>query len=344
MKISMPSRILDRETGGNTTYARHLEKGLLKLGHDVERIPSYAHPALTMLAESAYNLKNHGASHLTHYVADTGSLVRGSNPTVVTVHGVASRWIEGTRSPAKEKLWRTRVSRAVITSDSVITVSNSSANDICEIFNIAREKVNVIPHGIDVVKFAKPEAYTDELRTRTLPKNFVLYLGNIEPRKNLGNLIKAFQMPELRNSGTHLLIAGKPAWGYGDVMRMIEASPNVEHLGFVSDIDRIALMQSCDLFVFPSLYEGFGFPVVEALAAGAVVASTRRGSLAEVAGPSLVLDGTTPEELCRDILASLTNDEEREACLKAGGAWAKTFSWDQSIQRHVDVYTKTLKK
>lgn len=344
MKISMPSRILDRETGGNTTYARHLEKGLLSLGHQVDRIPSYGHPALTMLSESVFGLRKLGANHLTHYVADTGALLRGPNPTVVTVHGVASRWIEGTRSATKEKLWRARVSRAVATSDSVITVSNSSANDICEIFNIPREKVNVIPHGIDVAKFAKPEKYTEELLNRALPKNFVLYLGNIEPRKNLVNLIKAFQMPELKNSGAHLLIAGKPAWDYGEVMQMIEASANVEHLGFVSDTDRTALMQACDLFVFPSLYEGFGFPVVEALAAGAVVASTRRGSLAEVAGPALLLDGTSPEELSRDITESLADEEKREECLAAGVAWAQKFSWDQSIQSHVDVYTRTLNK
>lgn len=344
MKISMPSRILDRETGGNTTYARNLESGLLGLGHDVQRIASYSHPALTMLSESAFGLRKLGADHLVHYVADTGSLLRGPNPTVVTVHGVASRWIEGTRSPAKEKVWRTRVSRAVATSDSVITVSNSSANDICEIFNIPREKIAVIPHGIDAAKFAKPESLTEDLLARSLPRNFVLYLGNIEPRKNLLNLVKAFQLPQLKNSGTQLLIAGKPAWDYAEVMQMIDASPNVQHLGFVSDADRVALMQNCDLFVFPSLYEGFGFPVVEALAAGAVVASTRRGSLAEVAGPALVLDGTSPEELCRDISAALADDVSRAACQDAGVAWAQGFSWDQSIQRHVDVYAETLNK
>lgn len=340
----MPSRILDRETGGNTTYARHLEAGLTHLGHEVDRIPSYSHPALTMLSESVFGLKKLGDNHVTHYVADTGALLRGPNPTVVTVHGVASRWIEGTRSPGKEKLWRARVSRAVVASDSVITVSNSSANDICEIFNIAREKITVIPHGIDVAKFSIRETYTPAMLTRLLPEKFVLYLGNIEPRKNLVNLIKAFQLPELKKSGIHLLIAGRPAWDYGEVMQMIESSANVQHLGFVSDTDRIALMQNCDLFVFPSLYEGFGFPVVEALAAGAVVVSTRRGSLAEVAGPALVLDGVTPEELCRDITISLSDDVQRAECQNSGLAWAQRFSWEQSIQRHVDVYTETLNK
>ncbi|MGN5734286.1 glycosyltransferase family 4 protein [Arthrobacter psychrochitiniphilus] len=297
-----------------------------------------------MISESIFGLKRLGTNHVIHYVADTGALLRGPNPTVVTVHGVASRWVEGTRSGSKEKLWRTRVSRAVASSDSVITVSNSSANDICEIFNIEREKVAVIPHGIDAQKFATPCTYTPELLARSLPNQFVLYLGNIEPRKNLVNLIKAFQLPALRNSGVCLLIAGRPAWDYREVMGLIESSTNVDHLGFVSDTDRIALMQACDLFVFPSLYEGFGFPVVEALAAGAVVASTRRGSLREVAGPALLLEGTSAEELCRDILNSLSDDALRTACKSEGYKWAKGFSWEKSISRHLDVYENVLQK
>lgn len=344
MKISMPSRILDRETGGNTTYARHLETGLLDLGHQVMRIPSFSHPAFTMISESVFGLKRLGANHVTHYVADTGALLHGPNPTVVTVHGVASRWIKGSRSVAKEKLWRTRVSRAISSSDSVVTVSNSSANDICEIFDITREKITVIPHGIDAVKFSAPKTYTPELLTHSIPKSFVLYLGNIEPRKNLVNLIRAFQMPALRDSEVQLLIAGRPAWDYGEVMALIESSANIHHLGFVSDTDRIALMQACDLFVFPSLYEGFGFPVVEALAAGAVVASTRRGSLAEVAGPALVLEGTSAEELCRDIEIALSDEDLRAKCRKEGLKWAQSFSWERSVQRHLEVYENVLQK
>jgi glycosyltransferase involved in cell wall biosynthesis len=342
MKIYMPSRILDRHVGGNTTYARRIAEGITGLGHEVARIPSMSNAPLTMVRETLEGLRRGGPNEVLHSVSDTGLLVPGPRPTVVTVHGVASRWIDGVRSPAKEAVWRFRVGRAIKSSDRVITVSNSSANDIQDVFGLSPEKITVIHHGIEIKKFSTPTELSPELQA-IIPKQFALYLGNIEPRKNLGALISAFNDPELSKLDVPLIIAGKPAWDFKSTMDAIEASPNVMHIGFVSDSDRTALMQQCTLFLFPSLYEGFGFPVLEALAAGAVVASSRRGSLEEVAGPALPLKQLDADGLAEGIVGALTDENRRRNCSESGPAWASRFSWDDSIRSHIEVYESMLK-
>lgn len=341
MRILMPSRILDRHTGGNTTYARHIANGLTHRGIPVGRIPSRSNPVLTMLQETATGLGKGEPGDLLHYTSDTGPLVRTRRPSIVTVHGVASRWITAARNSRQEKVWRTRVQRAIDSTDHVITVSNSSANDVHEVFGVERERLTTIEHGIDVPLFAAPTTLSDEVRAQ-LPERFVLYLGNIEPRKNLAQLVRAFALPEVRALGVKLVIAGKVAWNADDSLTVIDASEDVIRLGFVSDEDRRALMQSCIAFAFPSLYEGFGFPVVEALAAGAVVVTSSRGSLEEVAGPSIRFDSLEVEGIAAGIVRAVSDESARAACLATGLEWASHFTWDASVDKHVEVYKKVL--
>lgn len=340
MRIAMPSRIVDRHVGGNTTYARRIAVGLRERGHEVLTMPASDHPALTIARETAYGWYRSNRGTICHYVADTGPLVRTRNPSVVTVHGIASRWTTVARSPAQSMIWRYRVQRAISGTDALITVSRSSARDVAAVFNVEETDIHVIPHGIDADRFARPTPLSAEAGSWFLPEDFVLYLGNIEPRKNVSNLIRAFQTEQLRASGLPLVIAGKPAWSYAETMALISSVPNVIYLGFVSDQDRVALMQRCRLFVFPSYYEGFGFPVLEALAAGAVVACSERGSLKEVSGPAISLDDLDPDGLAHSIEGALTNDSARTHCLKNGAGWARGFNWDASVTAHIDVYSQ----
>lgn len=338
MKIAMPTRILDRHTGGNTTYARRIAEGLTRAGHEVLRMPASSRPEVTMLKETAYGLGGKQMDTVCHYVADTGPLVRTRKPSVVTVHGIASRWTKVARSSEQEAVWRYRVRRAIQSTDALITVSRSSARDIASVFNVTESSINVIEHGIDAKIFSTPTSFSEEANKWNLPAEYVLYLGNIEPRKNVANLIRAFQTSELRSLGVLLVIAGKPAWNYAETMAEIDKADNVIHLGFVSDQDRIALMQNCSLFAFPSYYEGFGFPVLEAMAAGAVVTCSQRGSLEEISGPAIPMDDLSPTGLSEALQRSLDNESARRHCLTEGHSWATKFNWDTSISKHVDVY------
>jgi glycosyltransferase involved in cell wall biosynthesis len=341
MKILMPARIVDRQVGGNTTYARHIESGLLRRDIAVGRIQAGSNPHSTLLMETLAARGSGRPGDILHFVADTGPLLRCRRPSVVTVHGVASRWIDTARTPTQESVWRTRVRRAIDSTDRIITVSHSSADDIQNVFGISADRISTIYHGIDVAKFSTPTQLSPQL-AETLPSKFALYVGNIEPRKNLVELVKAFDLPELKAIGLPLVIAGKPAWNSEESMRAIHASPNVHYVGYVSDSDRIALMQASEVFVFPSLYEGFGFPVLEALAAGAVVTTSRKGSLAEVSGPALEIQDLSAEGVASGVVNALTDANARAQCLQAGLTWAATFSWDDSVDKHVEIYKSLL--
>lgn len=337
MKVLMPARILDRQVGGNTTYARNVARGLLERGINVGRIPSGSNPIQTALKETVAAIVPAKGNHILHYVADTGPLVKSRTPSLVTVHGVASRWISTARTTRQEYIWRQRVAAAIRNTDRVITVSESSADDVSCIFKVPRENISVIHHGIDTELFGGRAALSEEIRAQ-VPDEFCLYVGNIEPRKNLVALIMAMDALGGDSNALPLVIAGRPAWNYEDTMRAIDKSPNVIHLGFVSNDDRRALMQKCKLFVFPSLYEGFGFPILEAMAAGAPVLTTDKGSLTEVRGPARVIPGTNAESISSSILTALQDSSWLANAHRAGQEWAGTFSWSKSVSEHIKVY------
>lgn len=337
----MPGRILERHVGGNTTYARNIAGGLAARGHTVDTIPFGANPLIAALHENRVALRRGSANEVIHYVADTGPLIATRGPSVVTIHGVASRWASGIRNARQEFVWRKRVERAANSTNLVITVSNSSANDISDVFGIDPTRIRTIPHGIEFKKFSTATALSDTVRG-LVPSDFILYVGNIEPRKNVTELVRAMQQKSVRSLGLPLVVAGKPAWNYGESMKLIQQTDNVIYLGFVSDEDRTALMQRAKLFVFPSRYEGFGFPVLEALASGARVLTSGRGALAEVAGPSITLESLTPESIATGIERALSvgdqTPEEAEICRQ----WARNFDWSTSIEAHIEAYREVL--
>ncbi|PSR41898.1 glycosyltransferase family 1 protein [Rhodococcus sp. AD45-ID] len=336
----MPGRILDRHVGGNTTYARTVAEGLRARDVEVVSMPFSNNAIRTIIDETRVGLQRNSA-HVLHYVADTGPLVPTNTPSVVTVHGVASRWISGVRGPAQEKIWRTRVRRAIASTDALMTVSQSSAKDIAEIFDVSLDSIQVIPHGIEWGLFESPVALSNEVSER-IPDDFMLYVGNIEPRKNIPALVNAVAAKDVRAHGLPLVIAGKPAWNFSEAMATIESSPDVIYLGFVSDDDRAALMQRCALFVFPSRYEGFGFPVLEAMAAGAPVLTSNCGALAEVAGPSKILDSVDADAISQGITETLADADWLSSATRDGKAWSSSFSWSASVDAHLALYRKVL--
>lgn len=341
MKVYIPERFLERNVGGNTTYARNLSEGLQRRGVAVGLIPAGKNAVSTVLHENNFALGKRPKPSLVHFVADTGPLIPVRGPSVLTVHGVASRWIKTARTASQEAIWRWRVQRAIKSTGQLITVSQSSADDISEIFTVDPSLISVIHHGVDHAKFAQDATMSPSVAQR-LPERFALYLGNVEPRKNLVALVEAFDAIGRRDDSLILVIAGRPAWNYKESMEAIGRSSNVLYLGFVSDLDRTALMQRCSLFIFPSLYEGFGFPVLEALAAGAPVLTSRRGSLSEVAGPSKILESLDSVGIADGVLSALADEVWTGEARKTGPEWAKTFSWDRSVERHLEVYKRAL--
>lgn len=337
MRVAVSGRFVERNVGGNSTYARALVSGMRVAGVEVDLIPYSRSAPLTALRETWYGVSAPREVDLVHYLADTGPLLPPRRPSVVTVHGLASRWIKVARSRHAEAVWLARVRAAVHLCDHVITVSHSSAADICDEFGLKESDITVIPHGLDQRAVEVPVTCPSRLE-HLITEPYVLYLGNVEPRKNLVALAEAFDSPSLK--GLKLVVAGRKAWDYEASMEAFAARDCIEYLGFVSDDERAWLYAHCQLFVFPSLYEGFGLPVLEAMGAGVPVICTRRGSLAEVAGPAAAMEDTTPEAIAAGITRSLADTAWLASMRTEGPAWASRFSWDRSVREHLDVYRR----
>jgi glycosyltransferase involved in cell wall biosynthesis len=327
LRVLYPAKVLDRHGGGPTTYARAIRDGMRASGVETGDIPSMA------------DLRRPSDVH--HFCADTGPLVPTRGPSVLTVHGVPGRWTDVVRNRREEELWRFRVQRAIRSTRRVIVPSQAVAEDLCDTFGVPEDQVEVIYHGIDFTRYATSPDLSPHLRAR-LPERFVLHIGNLEPRKNLIELVHAFDRSPLREAGVKLVVAGRPGYNSGDTMAALDASENVVQLGFVSDGDKVALMRRCELFVMPSLYEGFGFPVLEALAAGAPVACSRRGALEELAGPAYELKALDRDDLAEGITAALQDDVWQRGIRDTGPAWAREFSWTESVQRHLEIYRELI--
>ncbi|WP_433720380.1 glycosyltransferase family 4 protein [Microbacterium laevaniformans] len=292
----------------------------------------------SFLTEAAFGLRR--GRHLIHYVGDTNSGLSASVPTVVTVHGVASRWITTARNPLQERIWRWRVARAIESASAVVTVSESSRADISEVFGVDPDQIHVIPHGLDHMVLES----TEESRLPDLPASFALYLGNIEPRKNIVELVRAFDLPEMKGTGVPLVVAGRPAWNYEESMQAIEESANVIYVGAVSDSDRERLMRRAQVFVFPSLYEGFGFPILEAMRLGTPVVTSKNGSLRDLSGPSKVVSDSSAEAIAATLSDALSDTGWLEASRVSGPDWASQFSWRDSASAHAAVYESVMRR
>jgi glycosyltransferase involved in cell wall biosynthesis len=236
-------------------------------------------------------------------------------------------------------------------SDRVITVSEASKRDILEYFNVPAEKIDVIYNGIDE-RFGNPPPEEDVNRVREryqLHGPFVLYAGNIKPHKNLGRLIEAFHV--LRASGPEfdsvkLVIIGDEIAKYAALRHAVhryKLHKHVRFFGFVPGSTLAILYRLAAVFVFPSLYEGFGLPPLEAMASGTPVITSNVSSLPEVVGDAAVLiDPLRPDAIADALRRVLSDSGLRDDLRQRGLTRARHFSWERSVHRVREIYGEVL--
>jgi glycosyltransferase involved in cell wall biosynthesis len=234
-------------------------------------------------------------------------------------------------------------------SNRVLTVSDASKRDILRHFHIPSAKIDVIYNAIDERFGELPDAEEIErVRERyQLNDPFVLYAGNIKPHKNLERLIESFHM--LRRHGPEhvkLLIIGDEISKYATLRRAVhkyKLHKHVRFLGFVPDRTLAALYRLAAVFVFPSLYEGFGLPPLEAMASGTPVITSNVSSLPEVVGDAaLLIDPYEPGTIADAMRRVLTEPGLRESMREKGLARARAFSWERSVRRVREIYEEVL--
>lgn len=218
--------------------------------------------------------------------------------------------------------------------DVVHTVSQCSASEISQCFPAVQGKIVVSGNGVDIDRFSKdpgPLKLNETAQHFGLPPQFILFIGTLEPRKNLECLIKAFNLFSTHNSTCGLVLAGRMGWGADEVKSQIAAlglESRILLTGTVSEDELVCLYKLASILAFPSIYEGFGFPVVEAMAAGTPVVASNTSSIPEAAGEAaLLLSPHHPEEWAQALQRVLDDQNLREQMREKGLIQARCFSW-----------------
>jgi alpha-1,3-rhamnosyl/mannosyltransferase len=214
--------------------------------------------------------------------------------------------------------------------DGIVVPSRAVAQDLVQNTAVSERQIVVVPHGVDDDFFdATPAAIEIARHTYNLPSNYILTVGSLEPRKNLITLIKAFhKLPENLRRQYPLVITGAGGWKNHDIRKLAARSPNVLLTGYVRRRLLPAVYHAATLFVFPSLYEGFGLPLLEAMAARLPVVASNRSAIPEVVGNAgLLVDPLDVERMSGAIESLLIHADEAAALGEAAHHQARRFSW-----------------
>ena len=263
-------------------------------------------------------------------------------PSVVTIHDLAFLSFPQTfrRINRTYLSWATRVSarRAA----RILAVSEATKSEIVRLLGIAPEKIVVTYDACDA-RFAPPDAaQLAAFRRRAgLPERFILFLGTLEPRKNLPTLIEAYARIAAATDAP-LLIGGGKGWLYDEIFARAEAlnlRERVRFVGYIDAADQVLWYAAATVFAFPSLYEGFGMPPLEAMACGTPVVASNTSSLPEVIGDAgLTVDPRDPDALGAALLRLLNDRELRAELRQRGLRQAARFSWRETAERTLEAY------
>ncbi len=232
--------------------------------------------------------------------------------------------------------------------DRLIVDSHATARDLLELFPDAASKVRVVYLGVDSRFAPVPLHEVAAVRSRLgLPSEYLLYVGTLSPRKNLVGLFRAYALLQQRKEDPPpLVVVGAPGWLWEPIMRKVHdlnLQTRVKFCGFVQDDILPALLTGATLFVLPSLYEGFGLPVLEAMACGTPVLTSDRSSLPEVAGEAaLLVDPEKPEAIADGIRRMLEDSHYRMELGRRGRERAGAFRWVDTARNTVAVYREAL--
>jgi alpha-1,3-rhamnosyl/mannosyltransferase len=222
----------------------------------------------------------------------------------------------------------------------IITISEFIRNELIDEFGIAPNKITAIPLAADQFFYPRKKVVIDEmLKMNRWPQEYVLYVGTLEPRKNLPVLIKALSMTQTKIA---LILAGWKGWGdkqWIDDIAIYGLQDRVIFADYVNEETLACLYSGACAFVYPSLYEGFGLPILEAMRCGCPVICSNSASLPEVAGDAgLLFDPTDPQNIASSIDMLCENSSKRRAMIEAGLNRAHLFSWDKTAKQTLNIF------
>lgn len=295
---------------------------------------------MQMRAAAALESLRPDVAHFTNAMIPFGSPV----PTVVTVHDMSLRLYPRCHPVRRLLLNRPLMHVAIRRATAIVTVSHSARRDLLRLHGVPPDRVSVVHEAASpVFRPIADRARLDDIRARySLPERFILYVGTIEPRKNLMRLMTAFANARKAAVRHHLVCVGPYGWASRDLSGHIERlgiRDAVHFTGYVPFEDLPAIYNLGDFLAFPSLYEGFGLPVVEAMASGIPVLTSNTSSLREIAGDAAAtIDPTDTDAMSAAIHRLATDSDLRRELSDLGLRRARRFSWTQTAREMLAVY------
>jgi glycosyltransferase involved in cell wall biosynthesis len=362
LRVAIDAHTIGRKATGNETYVRGLLSGLLARG-DIEPLALLDKAALAPEWLSGHSAELRSRNPVTRLLIDlSASAGRWSAellhvqyvrppcsdvPVVTTIHDISFEHFPRfftSRTRARMRLmipWSARRSRVVLTG------SEHARQDLIETYGLPPDRVRVTPYAADAsfTRLAQEET-ARRLARLGLKPGYVLCVGNLQPRKNLARLLEAYANlhPSIQPP---LVVVGQPAWLYEDVYAAVAArgiSRSVHFTGFVRLDELVALYNGAAVFAYPSLYEGFGLPVLEALACGVPTLTSDSSALPEVAGEAAILVDPESTEAINHGLARLLSDSALRGRLAvAGPEHASSFSWARCAAETAAAYQRALR-
>ncbi len=369
MRIGFNAQIVSGSDAGVATYARNLIKHLVAENKNHE-IYIFASPDYINLPEDSRSrmiptsqIINRGWKRILweqfilpakakrchvdvmFYPDHTASLFKKTSPVVLTIHDLAFMAMPDT-FPFGKRIYKTlAVRQSVRSADRIIADSQATKDDCIKLLGIPEDEIKVIHNGIDSYfkKITEPALLTNTRKKLGLFKNIILFVGTLEPRKNVIRLIRAYaHLCKSMHLEHELVIAGKKGWMYSGIFHEVERlglKDRVHFLNYVSQQDLVNLYSMADLFVYPSLYEGFGFPPLEAMACEVPVVASNVSSLPEVLGDAaLLIDPYSTDEMVA-AMSKILSDVEFSQRLKAKGLErVKQYSWQNFAVQLLKVF------
>lgn len=363
MRVALNGLFLENPATGTGQYLRELVCALEKISPDdefvllvphadataparVEIHPTHlAHPNLAKLEFEQSTFPRASKSFDLTHVPHFGSPLFPTRPTVVTIHDLIPLVLPAYRGSMLVRLYTRLASLAAQRARAVIADSHASARDIETYLHIPREKIHVVHLAADA-RFAPPsQSEVERVRVKyNLPEKFVLYLGGFDVRKNVARVLETFG--GLETDGWSLALAGKlpdtDTDFFPDPKRIAEkwgALNRTRFIGFVAEEDKAALYAAARVFLYPSRYEGFGLPPLEAMACGTPVIVSNAASLPEVVGDAGILLDADDARGWRDALRAVLQKDAQWNNLRARGLeQAKKFSWERAARATLAVY------
>ena len=362
MRFCVDAHALGRHLTGNEAYVRNLLDGFEELNEDSEFLAYVSTPGAERLVPARFETRTVSGNPFVRLGYDLSRKLRQDKadlvhvqftgpiacpvPVVVSVHDVSFLEHPEFFTRARRLQLQYTVKRTVQSASRVLTLSEFSRQGIARAYGMDPARIAVVPAGVSRAFRPQPRQHAKafvEGRFK-VPGPFILTVGDLQPRKNQIGLIRAFEEllcahPDLPH---HLMLVGKETWFAPHVHQAAKKSlvkDRIHFTDYVNEKELLQLYSACDIFVFPSFYEGFGLPILEAMACGRAVACSNSSAMPEVADSAgLLFNPESTSEMVRAMRDLLLNPELRQRMERLGQQNAAQFSWARTAQMTLEVY------